>query len=116
MNKPTGRFVYFTDYARIRVHAHTSQTRCVFRCIRSAVPGASDQNSGDPIRIRSEATRTGGWSDGGLSLGLGFQTFLAAHGRAAQGEHVRVVHEPVADGVGDSLITEGLVPTFRRKL
>lgn len=33
--------------------------RCVFRCIRSVVPGASDQDSGDPIRNRSEATRTG---------------------------------------------------------
>jgi len=32
---------------------------CVFRCIRSAVPEASDQDSGDPIRNRSEATRTG---------------------------------------------------------
>ncbi|HYQ25604.1 MAG TPA: transposase [Polyangiaceae bacterium] len=31
----------------------------VFRCIRSAVPGASDQDSGYPIRNRSEATRTG---------------------------------------------------------
>jgi hypothetical protein len=60
--------------------------------------------------------RVRGWSGGGLGLGLGFQTFLAAHGRAAQGEHVRVVHEPVADGVGDSLITEGFMPTFRRKL
>src|SRR6187402_2457859 len=76
--------------------------------IRSGFRG-SDQES-------ERSDEDGGWSDGGLSLGLGFQTFLAAHGRAAQGEHVRVVHEPVADGVGDSLITEGLVPTFCRKL
>jgi len=32
---------------------------CVFRCIRSAVPGACDQDSGHPIRLRSEATSTG---------------------------------------------------------
>ena len=39
--------------------ARCANPGCVFRCIRSAVPGASDQDSGDPIRNRSEATRTG---------------------------------------------------------
>jgi hypothetical protein len=43
-----------------------------------------------------------------LGLGLRFQTVLAAHGWAAQGEHVSVVHEPVADGVGDVLRKETL--------
>ena len=32
---------------------------CVFRCIRSVVPGPCDQDSGDPIKLRSEATSTG---------------------------------------------------------
>lgn len=69
----------------------------------------SDQGS-----ERSDEQR--GWSGGGLGLGLGFQTFLAADGGAAQREHVSVVHEPIADGVGDSRLAERFVPTFRRQL
>jgi len=69
----------------------------------------SDQDS-----ERSDEQRGG--SGGGVGLGLGFQTFLAADGGAAEREHVSVVHEPVADRVGDSRLAERLVPTFRRQL
>ena len=97
--------------------------RKLFAAMEGAYSAASDQ----PFRrypiivptIRSgfEAKRrVRGWLGGGLGVGVGFQAFLAAHGRAAQGEHVSVVHEPVADGVGDSRIAERLVPTFRRQL
>jgi hypothetical protein len=48
---------------------------CVFRCIRSAVPGASDQDSGHPIRIRSEATSTGAGQAAGWVSGWGFRPF-----------------------------------------
>ena len=70
---------------------------------------ASDQGS-------ERSDEQGGWSGGGLGLGLGFQTFLAADGGAAEREHMGVVHEPVADGVGDSRLAERFVPTFRRQL
>jgi YD repeat-containing protein len=48
---------------------------CVFRCIRSAVPEASDQDSGHPIRNRSEATRTGAGQTVGWVSGWGFRPF-----------------------------------------
>ena len=48
---------------------------CVFRCIRSAVPGASDQDSGHPIRNRSEATSTGAGQAAGWVSGWGFRPF-----------------------------------------
>ena len=54
---------------------HGLATQCVFRCIRSAVPGASDQDSGHPIRIRSEATSTGAGQAAGWVSGWGFRPF-----------------------------------------
>jgi len=93
-----------------------SEAQCVFRHIRSAIPETSDHSF---RRIRSESERRdelGSWSGGRLGIGLGFETFLAAHGGAAQGQDMGVVDEPVADGVGDSRIPEGFVPTFRRQL
>ncbi len=35
------------------------QNQCVFRCIRSVVPGASDQDSGDPIRNSERSDEAG---------------------------------------------------------
>ena len=58
--------------------------------------------------------------------GLGFQVlslgglwgggFSAAHGVAPERDDMGVVHESVADGVGDCWITESFVPSFRRQL
>src|SRR5579863_2911043 len=51
-----------------------------------------------------------------LSGGLGPHSFLLSHRRAAQRDNVSVVHEAVADGVGDRGIRERIVPTFCRQL
>ena len=56
-----------------------------------------------------EAKRRGLVSD---RLGLGFQGFLSSNRGTAQFEHVGVVDQAVADGVGDSRIRERLVPSF----
>ena len=45
------------------------------------------------------------------ALGGGF-----AHALAVEGEPVRVVHEPVEDGVGDGRIGDRLVPVIDRQL
>jgi len=60
---------------KARIRAMILGFTCVFRRIRSAVPGASDQDSGHPIRIRSEATRTGAGQTVGWVSGWGFRPF-----------------------------------------
>ena len=62
---------------------------------------------------RSERSDEWGRSGGGLRLSGG-ESFLLSHRGSAKGEHVGVVHESVADGVGDGGIAEGFVPTFGR--
>jgi len=73
---------------------------CIFRRIRSGIG----------------AQRRIGESVSGLGGQFGLESFLAAHGLAAQGQDVRVVDNAVADGVGDCRITDGFMPTFRRQL
>ena len=46
-----------------------------------------------------------------LAIGAGL-----AQRRPVEGDAIGVVDEPVADGVGDSRITERFVPSFRRHL
>lgn len=104
------------DVAKRNDRGETLEDECVFRSIRSPVPGGSDHRSDDPIRDRSGATSNGGRSGGGVGLGVRFEAFLVADGGAAKREHVSVVHEPIADGVGDSRLAESLVPSFRRQL
>ena len=62
---------------------------------------------------RSERSDEWGWSGGGLRLSGG-ESFLLSHRGSAKREHVGVVHEAVADGVGDRGIAEGFMPTFGR--
>jgi len=69
------------------------------------------------IRSGIGAKRRGGfWSAGGEGGGGWFESLLLAARGPAELNHVGVVDEPVADGVGNSRITDGFVPTFRRQL
>jgi hypothetical protein len=111
----TTRILLFTGATDMR-KGFDGLSSCVFRRIRSTVPGTFDHRSEGSDQVRSGATRAGSGSGRGSGVGLGFETFLAAQGGAAERQDVSVVHEPVADGVGDSRIAEGFVPTFRRQL
>ena len=64
---PHSLSTYDSIKMRIPLHSISRSGR-----IRSGFRG-SDQENGAKRRVRV-------WSDGGLGLGLGFQTFLAAHG------------------------------------
>ena len=122
---PAGKLVVEIEgpyHQRTRT-ADARRERKLVRLGYRAYSGASDQSfrpdsisvPKDPIRFGAKRRGRGG-SGGGLGIGLGFQTFPAAHRGAVQRDDVSVVHEPVADGVGDSRIAESLVPTFRRQL
>jgi hypothetical protein len=85
---------------RIPLHSITrsGRTRSPFRRTRSRI-GAKRR----------------GWSMVGVRLGGG-ESLLFPHGGSTQRERVGVVHQAVADGVGDRRISECLMPTFGGQL